>query len=104
MSCDCGKIRGPHDPDCSSWDECASECDCMQIGILHDEDCNIFRKCDEGRYCDKHFKQAEKRNRRPSPSQAEIDQDLRDAGRGHLVADYWADRIDYARMIAKERQ
>jgi hypothetical protein len=93
--CDCGnpsvKYYGPHDPDCHSLDVC----------------------CEDGRMCDKHI--ADKaaahavmwRNCGGSTdarTQDQMRQDLIDAGRGHLVDGVLADRIDMARMRAKDGQ
>jgi hypothetical protein len=94
--CDCGnpsvKYYGPHDPDCHSLDVC----------------------CEDGRMCDKHMAEAEAdhaylkhvpRHQVFNDAQAveERNQELRDCGRGHLVDGVLADRIDMARMRAKER-
>ena len=71
--------------------ECQSECDCdgpdELLGIDHAPDCHSRRVCEDGLYCDKHFEEAAQDNARVlrSPigqTQAEIDQELIDAGRG----------------------
>jgi hypothetical protein len=74
---------------------CASECDCMAPGgYPHEPDCHWWDKCDEDRSCDKHREEARKEHeylRGMSRGAAlgvmseEEKQDLRDAGRGHLV-------------------
>lgn len=74
---------------------CQSECDCGRIdGKPHDPDCHSYRECDDGVYCDKHFDEASKENAwmLGVPLSAitgvmseQDEQDLRDAGRGHLV-------------------
>jgi hypothetical protein len=75
--------------------ECASECDCEYIeSISHDPHCHSRTVCDEGRMCDKHAAEAMAEHawmRHVSIGavtgvMSESDkQDLRDAGRGHLV-------------------
>lgn len=78
--------------------DCQSECDCGNPSVKyygpHDPDCHSFRKCDEEVYCDKHFDEASKENAwmLGVPLSAitgvmsdEDKQELRDAGRGHLV-------------------
>ena len=78
-------------------DDCQSECDCGWPGPAygpHDPDCHVFWKCDEGQMCDKHTAEAIREHNwmRGKPLSAvtgvmdEADkQDMRDAGRGHLV-------------------
>lgn len=68
--------------------ECQSECDCgAPGGYPHEPDCHWWDKCEDGQWCDKHYLQAEADHAylrgTPSPEQAE--QDIRDAGRGHLL-------------------
>lgn len=80
--------------------DCHSECDCGWPGPdygPHDPDCHQWQKCDEGRWCDKHHAEAlaEHAYLRDIPryavflndpeAKAQFNQDLRDAGRGHLV-------------------
>lgn len=92
---------------------CQSECDCgAPGGYPHEPDCRSFRKCDwdgEGAYCDAHFEEAAMENARVlrtpiGQTEAEMRQDLIDSGRGHLVPDYLADRIDMARMRMKDER
>jgi hypothetical protein len=76
---------------------CSSECDCgAPGGYPHDPDCHSYRKCEDGGYCDKHYAEAEAefaylrnvpRHQVYDDQQAkdERNQELRDAGRGHLV-------------------
>lgn len=81
-------------------DRCHSECDCGWPGPdygPHDPDCHSLDLCDEGRWCDKHHEEAMKDHEylRDIPRYAvflndpdakeEFNQELRDAGRGHLV-------------------
>lgn len=75
---------------------CESECDCgAPGGYPHEPDCHSFDICDEGKWCDKHFQEelmAHVHLRRVSRHQIyndqqaidERNQELRDAGRGHL--------------------
>ena len=78
---------------------CRSECDCdatsVNGGTEHASDCHSRVECDEGRCCDKHMAEAEAehswmRGRSMGACtgvMSESDkQDLRDAGRGHLVS------------------
>ena len=70
--CDCGSPIGPHDPDCRSLDKCDGE---------------------RGTWCEKHWQEKLYENgwlKRVSkyavmPTDEDFDQELRDAGRGHLV-------------------
>jgi hypothetical protein len=79
---------------------CQSECDCGNPSTKeygpHDPDCHWYEKCDEGRYCDKHMAEAEAAHAylRGQPRHSvfndaeaaeERNQELIDAGRGHLV-------------------
>lgn len=74
---------------------CVSECDCgAPIGHQHDPDCSSHRNCDAGRSCDKHAAEAQAEHawmRNVSIGavtgvMSEADkQELRNAGRGHLV-------------------
>jgi hypothetical protein len=76
---------------------CASECDCgAPGGYPHEPDCHWWWKCDEGQMCDKHTAEAIREHSwlRNLPrfqvygdAQAteEFNQQLRDAGRGHLA-------------------
>jgi hypothetical protein len=76
---------------------CHSECDCGWPGPdygPHDPDCHSLELCDEERYCDRHFDEATQENAwmlgvplcALTGVMSEQDkQDLRDAGRGHLV-------------------
>ena len=92
--CDCC-AKDFNDPIPVSRDACRSECDCDHAeSISHDPNCNSRTVCDEGRYCDRHFAEAELENRWMLRSSfgavtgrmSEQDkQDMRDAGRGHLV-------------------
>jgi len=86
---------------------CKSECDCGQPwpgSTAHTADCNSRRECDEGLYCDKHFEEASQENAGVlrSPIGSTYEQDMIDAGRGHLLPDVLADRIDMARLRMKE--
>ena len=71
--------------------DCHSECDCGWPGPdygPHDPDCHSYDVCDEGRWCDKHWKEAEAEMRvlYDREKREETDrQDIRDAGRGHLL-------------------
>lgn len=80
--------------------DCESECDCdAPAGHPHADDCHYNEFCDEGRWCDKHHAEAMKEHEylRDIPRYAvflndpeareEFNQELRDAGRGHLVRD-----------------
>jgi hypothetical protein len=76
---------------------CNSECDCgAPGGYPHEPDCHSYQECDEGRYCDKHLAEAEAEHAylrhvprhmviNDEQSREEYAQELRDAGRGHLV-------------------
>jgi hypothetical protein len=76
---------------------CESECDCgAPGGYPHEPDCHSYDVCDEGHMCDLHEAQAmaEHAYLRGVPRYAviedaqgkeEFNQQLRDAGRGHLV-------------------
>jgi hypothetical protein len=89
----CALCRAAH----KTRSSCASECDCGTInGHPHEPDCHWWDKCDEGRSCDKHWNEAaaEHEYLRHVPrhqvindeqSREEFNQELRDAGRGHLV-------------------
>lgn len=84
---------------CNSETQCQSECDCIvtAVGGEHETDCHSKTICDEGRWCDKHHEEAMKEHEylRDIPRYAiflndpdakeEFNQELRDAGRGHLV-------------------
>lgn len=68
---------------------CASICDCgAPGGYPHEPDCHSYAICDEGRWCDMHWKEAEAEMRvlydREKREQQDR-QDIRDAGRGHLL-------------------
>lgn len=77
--------------------DCDSECDCGTInGHPHEPDCHWWDKCSEDHWCDKHFAEelAEhihlkgvSRHQIFNDQQAidERNQELRDAGRGHLI-------------------
>lgn len=77
---------------------CESECDCgAPGGRPHEPDCHSFDNCDERHSCDKHTAEAmaDHAYLRGAPrhtvfndqqAKDERDQELRDAGRGHLVA------------------
>jgi hypothetical protein len=78
---------------------CQSECDCGNPSVKyygpHDPDCHSFWKCGEGQMCDKHTAEAIREHSwmRGNPLSAvtgalsdEDKQDLRDAGRGHLIS------------------
>lgn len=87
----------------NSETHCKSECDCYPHtdpetgGCIHESDCHSQVECDEGRWCDKHHEEAMKDHEylRDIPRYAvflndpdakeEFNQELRDAGRGHLV-------------------
>jgi hypothetical protein len=71
---------------------CYTECDCD--ATPHSPDCSSRVICDEGNWCDRHFAEAMKENEwmRGLPLSAvtgvmseQDKQDLRDAGRGHLL-------------------
>lgn len=74
---------------------CESECDCHvdpQVG--HQPDCNFYRTCDEDRSCDKHRAEAmaehawmrgRSKGACTGVMSEQDKQDMRDAGRGHLV-------------------
>ena len=74
---------------------CASECDCGAPGFMpHEPDCHWWDKCDEGRYCDRHFAEAKAEHawmRGMSKGACtgvlsdQDKQDLRDAGGGNSV-------------------
>lgn len=74
---------------------CTSECDCgAPGGYPHEPDCHWWWKCDEGQMCDKHTAEAIREHSwmRRVPRSAVTGvmdesekQQLRDAGRGHLV-------------------
>lgn len=78
---------------------CESECDCGRPNPAygpHDPDCHSFDHCGETRTCDKHAAEAmaDHAYLRGAPrhtvfndqqAKDERDQELRDAGRGHLV-------------------
>lgn len=75
---------------------CESECDCGSPVGPHEPDCHWWQKCNDGFWCDKHHAEAlaEHAYLRDIPryavindaeSRAEFNQELRDAGRGHLV-------------------
>jgi hypothetical protein len=86
--CDCGnpsvKYHGPHDPDCRSLDVCDGE---------------------RGIWCEKHWQEQLREHgwMKGMPSEAQQRQDMIDAGRGHLLPDVLADKIDMARMRAKDK-
>jgi hypothetical protein len=89
--------------------ECKSECDC-DATEGHDPRCHSRQTCDDEKYCDKHLDETLRgwrkhfgnpNNRPVSPDQ--FLRDLVDAGRGHLVAEYMADRADYLKDIEKEK-
>lgn len=79
---------------------CHSECDCDGVdellGIDHAPDCHSRTECDGDHTCDKHHEEAMKEHEylRDIPRYAvfledpeakeEFNQELRDAGRGHL--------------------
>lgn len=74
------------------YSEC--DCDCSWNPLSHTPDCASHRVCDEGRYCDKHMAEQEAAHAylRHVPLGAvtgrlsdQDKQDLRDAGRGHLI-------------------
>lgn len=76
---------------------CQSECDCgAPGGYPHEPDCHSHEKCDEGRFCDAHYAEAlaDHAYLRHGPRyqvygdaevREEFNQQLRDAGRGHLI-------------------
>jgi hypothetical protein len=79
---------------------CRSECDCCPYadpetgGDVHESDCHSQVECADGRWCDRHLAEAEAEHswmRNVSIGavtgvMSEQDkQDMRDAGRGHLV-------------------
>jgi hypothetical protein len=64
------------------YNDCRSKCDCLPISGKHDPDCWSNTKCNEhGGMCDKHEAEAMAAYERSR----EEDQDIRDAGRGHLL-------------------
>lgn len=80
---------------------CHSDCDCYPHndpetgGEVHESDCHSQVECDEGRCCDRHYEErmAEHAYLKHVPrhqvindeqSREELNQELRDAGRGHL--------------------
>lgn len=77
--------------------DCESLCDCDRVAYAeHAPDCHSRRTCDEGHMCDRHCAEsmAEHRYLQGLPRWAVIDdeqsreeqaQELRAAGRGHLV-------------------
>ncbi len=82
--------------------DCHSECDCgwpgPDYGPGHEPDCHVWYVCDEGRWCDKHFEEEMKAHLYlkglprhmvydDAEAREERNQELRDAGRGHLVRD-----------------
>lgn len=86
---------------------CESKCDCgAPGGYAHDPDCHSWVKCSddaEGGACDKHWEEALKdyaylarvpRSAVYGEMTESEKQDLRDAGRGHLVDTSWLDRAD----------
>jgi hypothetical protein len=94
--CDCGnpsvKYYGPHDPDCRSLDVCDGE---------------------RGIWCEKHWQEKLHEHgwmsgltggSTDAQTQDQMRQDMIDAGRGHLLPDVLADRIDMARMRMKDGQ
>ena len=94
---------------------CHSECDCNAPGgYPHEPDCHWYDVCDhdgEGAMCDKHMAEQEAHYRKEwlraggstdAQTQDQMRQDMIDAGRSHLLPDVMADRIDRARMMAKE--
>jgi hypothetical protein len=91
--------------------ECHGECDCGNPSVKyygpHDPDCRSLDKCDgeSGMWCEKHWQEAlhEWGWLKGMPSEEQIRQDMIDAGRGHLLPDVLADKIDMARMRDKER-
>lgn len=79
---------------------CQSQCDCdgpdELLGIDHSPDCHSRTECDGDHTCDKHMAEAEAEHAylrhlprhavfNDAQAQEERDQELRDAGRGHLV-------------------
>lgn len=81
---------------------CESECDCGNPSVKyhgpHDPDCHWWDKCGEDRMCDKHAAEAQADHEylRGTPRHTvfndaeaveERNQELRDAGRGHLATD-----------------
>jgi hypothetical protein len=85
---------------------CEGKCDCgAPGGYPHDPDCRSLDECGENGMCEKHWQEelyahGWMKGREPPRSQEEIDQELRDSGHDHLIG--LEDRIDYARMRAKE--
>jgi len=77
--------------------KCQSDCDCgAPDGTPHEPDCHSFHVCEDGRYCDSCYRAAvrEFAYLQHVPRYAVMDDDLareelnaelRDAGRGHLV-------------------
>jgi hypothetical protein len=79
---------------------CHSKCDCdydpdPERGG-HQPDCRSQIECDEHGYCDKHYAEAEAQHAylkdvprhmviNDEQSREELERELRDAGRGHLV-------------------
>lgn len=92
--------------------KCESECDCNAPGgYPHEPDCHWYEYCDEGRMCDKHEAEAMAEHRRDylnaggyAQTEDQMRQDMIDAGRGHLLPDVMADKIDMARMRMKDRE
>ena len=92
--------------------ECHSECDCGTInGHPHEPDCHWWDKCDE-RLCDRHEAEQMAEHKRGwlnaggstyAATEDQMRRDMIDAGRGHLLPDVLADKIDMARMRAKEQ-
>jgi hypothetical protein len=86
------RLEAPHPHACSS------ECDCGTInGHPHEPDCHWWDHCDDGKYCDKHLEQAMQEHAwmahvglsAVTGEMSEQDkQDIRDAGRGHLLGDW----------------
>lgn len=83
---------------------CKSDCDCYPFvdpetgGEVHESDCHSRVECDDGRWCDRHFQEeltehlplkGVSRHQIFNDQQAidERNQELRDAGRGHLAGD-----------------
>ena len=76
---------------------CASACDCGQLKSgPHDPDCAMYLRCNEGHMCDKHAAEAEADHAYlkhiprhqvidDEQSREEYAQELRDAGRSHLL-------------------
>ena len=87
---------------------CHGECDCGWPGPAygpHDPDCRSLDKCDDerGSWCEKHWQEA-LHELKGTPSPEQVRQDMIDAGRGHLLPDVLADRIDMARMRTKDER